>query len=142
MVIFVQILQLNRSEFVNIQRILKSAVLSLGITALSTGVHAQAAANEGYGSSSLAQIAMLVAFGLIFYFMVFRPQSKRARDHRDLVCKLQKGDEVLTSGGMLGKISKVTDDFFLVTIAEGIDVMVQKQAIASALPKGTMKSIN
>lgn len=100
-----------------------------------------AAASEGYASSSMAQILMLAVFGVIFYFLVFRPQSKRMKEHRDLIGKLQKGDEVLTSGGLIGKIARTTDDFFMVTIADGIDVMVQKQAIASAVPKGTIKSL-
>lgn len=119
------------------------ALMSASLVSFAAGeAQPAAAASEGYASSSMAQILMLVAFGLIFYFMVFRPQSKRVKEHRDLVTKLQKGDEVLTSGGLLGKIARVSDDFFLVTIAEGIEVMVQKQAIATALPKGTMKSIN
>lgn len=109
--------------------------------AQSTSAPAASAASEGYGSSALAQILMLGAFAFIFYFLVFRPQNKRMKEHRDLVTKIQKGDEVLTSGGLIGKISRVSDDFFVVMIAEGIEVLVQKQAIAQALPKGTMKSL-
>lgn len=128
-----------------IQQLFVTAIISLGVTSFSSNVFAEtaaASATEGYANSSLAQILMLVAFGLIFYFMVFRPQSKRVKDHRDLVTKIQKGDEVLTAGGLLGKVTRVNDDFFVVSIAEGVEVMVQKQAISSALPKGTMKSIN
>lgn len=101
-----------------------------------------ASSEGGLASGSMAQILMLVAFGLIFYFMVFRPQSKRMKEHRDLVTKLQTGDEVMTTGGLIGKIARVSDDFFQVTIADGVNVLVQKQAVTTALPKGTMKSIS
>lgn len=109
--------------------------------AQSTSAPAAGTASEGYGSSAIAQILMLAAFAFIFYFLVFRPQNKRMKEHRDLVTKIQKGDEVLTSGGLIGRISRVADDFFVVMIAEGIEVLVQKQAISQALPKGTMKSL-
>lgn len=96
---------------------------------------------EAMGSNAMAQIMMLVAFGAIFYFLIWRPQNKRAKDHRNLVSGLQKGDEVLTSGGILGKVMKVTDDFMLISIAEGVEVVIQKQAVAAVMPKGTIKSI-
>jgi len=127
-----------KESFVNIQRIF--VAIAIMITT-ATAVADAPAGGESTASNSIASIVMLVAFGLIFYFMVFRPQNKRMREHRDLVTKLQKGDEVLTSGGLIGKVAKISDDFFLITIAEGIDVMVQKQAISSSLPKGTIKSI-
>lgn len=119
----------------------------LTLMAMANNAFAQTAATGassegGLASGSMAQILMLVAFGLIFYFMVFRPQSKRMKEHRDLVTKLQTGDEVMTTGGLIGKIARVSDDFFQVTIAEGVNVLVQKQAVTTALPKGTMKSIS
>lgn len=96
---------------------------------------------EAMGSNAMAQIMMLVAFGAIFYFLIWRPQNKRAKNHRSLVSGLQKGDEILTSGGILGKVMKVTDDFMLISIAEGVEVAIQKQAVAAVMPKGTLKSI-
>jgi preprotein translocase subunit YajC len=86
-------------------------------------------------------IALLVGFVVIFYFLLLRPQSKRAKEHRQLVSSLAKGDEVITSGGILGKISKVTDDFIVVSIAEGVEITVQKQAVSAVVPKGTLKSL-
>ena len=89
-------------------------------------------------------MSSMLMFGVIFvmfYFLMIRPQSKKQKEHRDLIGKLTNGDEVITTGGILGKISKVTDNFFILTISEGVNVPVQKQAIANALPKGTIKSL-
>ncbi len=82
-------------------------------------------------------IALLVGL----YFLMIRPQSKRAKEHRDLVTKLGKGDEVITSGGILGKITNISDDFISLVIAEGIEVKVQRNAISTVLPKGTLKAV-
>lgn len=84
---------------------------------------------------------MLAIFGLIFYFMIWRPQSKRAKEHKNLLAELAKGDEVISSGGMAGKVTKVTDNFVVMEIAEGVEVKVQKAAVASVLPKGTLKAV-
>ncbi len=110
--------------------------LLLGSPALAAGAQAETA-----GSGALAQGAMLAAFAVIAYFMIIRPQSKRAKEHQQLITGLQKGDEVITSGGLLGKITKISDNFFLVAIANGVEVAVQRQAIVSSVPKGTLKSI-
>jgi len=85
----------------------------------------------------------LIFFGgmiLIFYFILIRPQSKRAKEHRELVANLSKGDEVVTSGGMLGKITDVSEQFVTVEIADNIQVKIQKQAVATVLPKGSLKA--
>ncbi len=103
--------------------------------------HAAAApAQQGGGASMLI---MLAVFGLVFYFMIYRPQAKRVKEHKSLMSALSKGDEVLTQGGLVGKITKVSDekDFLVVSIAEGTEVTVQKGAITAVLPKGTMKSL-
>jgi preprotein translocase subunit YajC len=86
-------------------------------------------------------IFIIIAFALVFYFIVWRPQSKRTKEHKELVGGLSKGDEVVTSGGMLGKITKVDEQFLVIEIAANVEIKVQKGAIASALPKGTIKSI-
>ncbi len=78
---------------------------------------------------------------VLFYLVLWRPQSKRAKEHRELVSSLAKGDEVLTSGGLLGKVTKVTEEYVTLQVAEGVELCLQKVSIAAALPKGTIKSI-
>ncbi|PMR74415.1 preprotein translocase subunit YajC [Billgrantia endophytica] len=99
------------------------------------------AQNAGGAGGGMAQIIMLVGFVLIFYFLLWRPQAKRAKQHRELVGGLSKGDEIVIGGGLLGRITKVGDDFISLEIAEGTEVNVQKSAVAAVLPKGTIKSI-
>lgn len=85
----------------------------------------------------------LIFFGgmiLIFYFILIRPQSKRAKEHRELVSNLSKGDEVITNGGMLGKITEVNEQFVTLEIADNVAIKVQKPAVATVLPKGSIKA--
>ena len=98
---------------------------------------APAAAGGGF------EMMIMLAVGLVFYFMIYRPQAKRVKDHKGLMSSLAKGDEVLTQGGIVGKIVKVSDekDFLVVSISENTEVTVQKGAINAVLPKGTMKSL-
>lgn len=96
-------------------------------------------AATGAQSSSLPSIVMLLGFIVIFYFLLWRPQAKRAKEQRNLIANLTTGDEVITSGGLVGKISKITDDFINLTIANGIDITLQKGAVSGVLPKGTIK---
>lgn len=93
------------------------------------------------GPSAIMQLIFFGGFILIFYFLMWRPQSKRAKEHKNLVTSLSKGDEVITNGGIAGKISKVSEDFIAIEVSENVELKVQKIAIASALPKGTLKSI-
>lgn len=102
-------------------------------------VLADAAAAQGPGM--ISNIVMLAGFLIIFYFMLIRPQSKRAKQHQSLINNLAKDDEVVTTGGLLGRITKVSDQFIVVSIADGIEVKVQRQAISASLPKGTLKNI-
>lgn len=95
----------------------------------------------GQGMSVIGQVIFFAGFILIFYLLIWRPQSKRAKEHKALMSGLNKGDEVVTSGGIAGKITKVTDDFIVVEIADNVEVKVQKVAVATALPKGTLKDI-
>jgi preprotein translocase subunit YajC len=84
-----------------------------------------------------------VLMGVVFlamYFILFRPQMKRAKEHRELVSKLAKGDEVLTSGGIAGRITDIGDDFISVEIADRVAIKVQRGAITAVLPKGTLKA--
>ena len=89
----------------------------------------------------VSMLPMLLAFAVIFYFMLIRPQKKRAKDQQALINNLQKDDEVITNGGILGKIVKITEQFIVIKIAENTDITVQKEMISSCLPKGTLKTI-
>lgn len=95
-----------------------------------------APAAQGGGYEMFIMIAIFFA---IMYFMIIRPQQKRSKDHRKLLSSLSKGDEVVTSGGMLGKILKVGDNSIKVEIAEDVAIKVQKDSISSVLPKGSLK---
>lgn len=106
---------------------------------LSSSVYADAAAAPG--PNMTGQLVMLGGFFVIFYFLVLRPQSKRAKSHQQLMAGLSKGDEVLTSGGILAKVTAVSDQYVTVCIAEGVEIKVQKQAISACMPKGTLKSL-
>ena len=83
----------------------------------------------------------LIALIAVFYLLILRPQSKRAKDQKAMIAALQRGDEVVTVGGEVGTVSKVFDQYVGVEIAENIEVKVQKSAIQTVLPKGTIKSI-
>jgi preprotein translocase subunit YajC len=76
----------------------------------------------------------------VFYFLLIRPQQKKAKEHQAMVSKLSAGDEVVTSGGILGRIIEVSDNFITLEIAEGVRVKVQKFQVSSLIPKGTIKS--
>ena len=88
-------------------------------------------------------LIMLAVFGLIFYFLLYRPQAKRVKEHKNLVSSLSKGDEVLTQGGLVGKITKVTEDkdFIEIALNESNEIIIQKSAVTAMLPKGTMKAV-
>ena len=92
------------------------------------------------GANSMAPLLMMVVFVVIFYFLLIRPQQKKAKDHQTLVSKLATGDEVVTTGGMLGKVVDVGDTFITLEVADGVRVKVQKFQVASLMPKGTLKS--
>ena len=100
--------------------------------------HAQAAgAAPAAPMSTLLFPIILIA---IMYFLMIRPQMKRQKDHRAMLEKLAKGDEVITSGGIAGTVSDLGESFITVEVANGVQLRVQKAAIASVLPKGTLKS--
>lgn len=97
-----------------------------------------APAGQGDGTFSLVMIA---AIFVLFYFMLIRPQNKKAKEHRELLGRLKKGDEVITSGGMLAKVVSLDEQYIKVSVAEGVEIHLQKGAIASVLPKGTLKAL-
>ena len=99
--------------------------------------YAQAAgASPGGGFS---QILILVVFVAIFYFMLIRPQQKRQKEQQAMLAKLASGDEVVTSGGILGRIAEVGDSFVTLEVADGVRIRVQRGQIAQLMPKGTLK---
>lgn len=98
--------------------------------------YAQSAAEQGGGTSFLI---MMVLFFVIFYFMLIRPQMKQAKEHRKLLENLSKGDEVVTTGGLLGKIIEIGDNFIVMEIARETEIKVQKHAVSALMPKGTIK---
>lgn len=100
------------------------------------------AAPAGGAASGTSTIIMMLLFGVVFYFLLIRPQSKRAKEHKNMLEAIQKGDEVVTSGGILGKVSKITDNFVVLTVAQGVEMKFQKHSVTATLPKGTIKAVN
>lgn len=108
-----------------------------------TNAYAAAATPATTQSSSQSLMSMLPLFLILILFMYFvtiRPQAKRAKEQKKLLSNLQKGDEVLTTSGLLGKIEKINNDFVILNIAENVNITIQKGAIVSCVPKGTIKS--
>jgi len=105
-----------------------------------TAAHAAeagAAASPGY-----MDLLLLVGFVGIFYFLLWRPQAKRRKEHQALMSGLAKGDEVVTAGGIVGKVSKVEDDFIKLQVSNNVELRIQKSAIGATLPKGTLKTLD
>jgi len=99
------------------------------------------AAPAGGGDAGLMSFLPIILMFVLLYFLMIRPQMKRAKDHKAMVDALQKGDEVITAGGVLGRITRVSDAYVSVEIAANTEVSVQKGAVQTLLPKGTLKSI-
>ena len=98
--------------------------------------YAQDAAQPG----GLMSFLPLIIIFIIFYFLLIRPQMKRSKEHRKLVSELANGDEVVTNGGLLGRITHVGESFVTIEVADQVEIKLQKQAVASVVPKGTVKS--
>jgi preprotein translocase subunit YajC len=102
----------------------------------------QAWAQDGAHTAApnfMSFVPLIIIF-VVFYLLLIRPQMKRAKDHKKMVEALAKGDEVVTQGGLLGRIVDLGENFVVVEVAEGVRVKVQKQAVATLMPKGTVKS--
>ena len=97
-----------------------------------------AAGAQGDGTFSLVMIGVIF---VLFYFMLIRPQNKRAKEHRDLINKIEKGDEVATSSGILGRVVHLDEQYLKMVIAEGTEVTLQRSAVSSVLPKGTLAAL-
>jgi len=103
---------------------------------------AMAAANTPAAQADgTVSLIMIVAIFVLFYFMLIRPQNKRAKEHRQLIGNVKNGDEVITTGGVLGKITQLDENYIKINIADGVDVNLQRSAISTVLPKGTLKSL-
>ena len=102
--------------------------------------HAQAAGGAPSAPSMMSSLLFPIILVAIMYFLMIRPQMKRQKEHKAMLDKLAKGDEVITSGGIAGTVVALSDAFITVEVASGVQLRVQKGAIASVLPKGTLKS--
>lgn len=102
---------------------------------------AEAAPAAGGQANAITGLLPLVIFGVVLYFLMIRPQVKRQKEHKKMVDALSKGDEVVTTGGVAGKITNIGENFVLVEIAEGTEVKIRRQAIDSVLPKGSLKEL-
>jgi preprotein translocase subunit YajC len=105
---------------------------------LISSAYAQTAA--GSPQAGLMQFLPIVVLFVAFYFLLIRPQTKKAKEHRDMVAKLAVGDEVVTSGGILGRVTKIDDTFVTVEIARDVAIQVQRFQVSQQMPKGTYKS--
>jgi len=103
--------------------------------------HAQAAAGGAAAAPNpiMSFLPLVILFG-VFYFMLIRPQMKRAKEQRTMVAALNKGDEVLTNGGLLGRIDDISEQFVSLEIASGVIVKMRRDAVSAVLPKGTLKA--
>lgn len=115
--------------------------LSLLSVAYADTATSAATTTATHTADGLSSILLLVAFVVIFYFLLWRPQSKRMKEQRALISSLAVGDEVITAGGILGRITKISDDFIMLLIAENVEITVQKSSVSTSLPKGTLKSV-
>ena len=101
---------------------------------------AQSAGGESGGFDFTAILPLIIMFG-IFYFLLIRPQQKKAKEHKSLVAAIKKGDEIITNGGLLAKVTEVGDNFLTCNIAEKVEIKIQSHAVTTVLPKGTIKDL-
>jgi preprotein translocase subunit YajC len=103
-----------------------------------SNAYAQSAAG---GSGSLMSFLPIVLMFVVLYFLMIRPQMKRQKEQKAMIDALAKGDEVITAGGILGKVTKVTEAYVTVEVSDGTEIVMQKASVTMLLPKGTIKSI-
>jgi preprotein translocase subunit YajC len=104
-----------------------------------SNAYAQSAVPAAGGAAGLMQFLPLVLMFVVLYFIMIRPQMKKAKEHKAMVDALGKGDEVVTNGGVMGRIAKVAENVVFLEVASGVEVQVQRSAVAMLLPKGTLK---
>lgn len=108
---------------------------------LNTSISLAAETLGSHQNPMVGQITMMALIGIVFYWIIIRPQNKKMNEQRNLINSLTVGDEITTSGGLLGKISRLSDDIIGVELNEGLEIKVQRQAVTAVLPKGTLKNI-
>ena len=108
---------------------------------LISNAYAQTAAAAAGPMDSIVQFLPIVFMLAVLYFLMIRPQQKKAKEHKSLLDALSKGDEVVTQGGLAGRITKVGDSFVSISIADNVEIQMQKAAISLVLPKGTLKTL-
>ena len=101
---------------------------------------AYAADGAQAGGDLYGTLFILVLFAVVVYFLLLRPQNKRMKAHRDLVSGLDVGDEIAITGGIVGKVTKLNDEFLSLSVADGVEMKCQRHAVSVVLPKGTLKS--
>jgi len=101
---------------------------------------ASAYAQDAAAQGGLLSFLPLIVIFVVFYFLLIRPQMKRAKEHKALITALANGDEVVTNGGLLGRVTNVGDSFITLELADNVKIKLQKHAVASVMPKGTIKS--
>ncbi|MEN8423189.1 preprotein translocase subunit YajC [Acinetobacter junii] len=102
---------------------------------------AHAAPAAAQGPSLMANLLMIAVFIAIFYFLIWRPQAKRAKEHRSLIESLGVGSEIVFAGGLMGKITKLDGDFAVVELNRGVEVKIQRASVISVLPEGTLNNL-
>ena len=102
--------------------------------------YAQAAGAASQSDTLLTFLPMIAIF-VVFYFLLIRPQQKKAKEARAMLSSLEKGNEVVTAGGIVGRISKLSDQYATIEVAPGTEITVQRQSISQLLPKGTIKAL-
>ncbi len=114
------------------------SVLETLLSVIVPVAHAETAPAAAQGGGLMGFLPLIVIF-VIFYFLLIRPQQKRAKEHRDLVSKLAKGDEVVAGGGLLGRVTDLDETTVTLEVASGVAIKVQRQSVGQVLPKGTIK---
>ena len=105
-----------------------------------TNAYAQSA-SSGFSLDSIGSYLPFLLLFVLLYFLMIRPQQKKQKEQRDMLSALAVGDEVITAGGIVGKITKVTDNFITLEISEGTEIIIQKTSIVSMLPNGTIENL-
>ena len=105
---------------------------------LISSAYAQAAAGGDAQSSLMGMLPLILMF-VVLYFVMIRPQMKKAKEHKAMIEALAKGDEVVSAGGMLGKVSKLEDGYLTLEVSNGVEVQLQRSAVVQVLPKGTLR---
>jgi preprotein translocase subunit YajC len=108
---------------------------------ISTAAAQATSGAAGQSNALMTQIPFLILMFVVFYFLLIRPQTKRAKEHRALIAALEVGAEVATNGGILGKVIELGEQYLTLEIADGVNIKIQRATVAQVLPKGTLKSL-